>query len=127
MVTESESTRIARVLIDGALNDGGASIWQGERADHGYLVGIPGNGYTLPVEIIIKGHGPVALSHVAEWVERTRRDIAATWGSWLDADTGIVYFDISSHHANRETAATVCANRGEIAFWDVAENVECRP
>lgn len=118
---------IASDLIDGALTNGGATVWVSEVADHGFLVGLPGRGCTFTRDERHRDPKSVRRQAVA-WVKGTGRtvEVAATWGSWIDADTGTLYLDLCSHHAELTTALTVAENRGELAVWDVEHGREVR-
>lgn len=117
----------ARRLIDAALTDGGASEWLGEQADHGFLVGLPGRGCIF-TRAERQRDPDAVLRQAAVWVKGTGTvEGAATRGSWLDAETGTLYLDLSSHHADFSEALNALHVRGELALWDVADAVERRP
>lgn len=127
-MTDTRFYAIARKLVDGALADGGASIWIGEEVEHGYLVGLPGRGLQILEADQIPHDYDAVVSKVAAWCDESAAvESAATWGSWIDGETRIAYFDVSSHHASEGDAATATVNRGEIAWWDVAAGCERRP
>lgn len=120
---------VAHTLVAAARNhrEGGATVWQGETADHGYLVGIPGHGLVVSSAQVGLASRDALTSYVAVWVRHSAAvETAATWGSWRDRQTGVLYFDVSSHHADGPTALTVAEDREELAIWDLKRSVEVR-
>lgn len=48
-------------------------------------------------------------------------------GWWVDGETGKLYVDGTSWHADYDEAERACRERGEIAFWDIERQREFRP
>lgn len=48
-------------------------------------------------------------------------------GWWTDLETGQLYIDGTTWHADYDEAERLCRERGEIAFWDIEREREFRP
>lgn len=110
-------------LVTGIVSSGGASVpvsSNGSVPTSGYMVG---GIYSEEVKAT-----SLAIWQVTTFVERglkVARDLygegsAAYLGSWLDAETGQVWFDVSEHVAERGAALRLAAKRGELAVYDIA-------
>lgn len=90
--------------------------------DTGYFVGGCGKPLVFPSAEDANLSG--ALRVIAEFVKSTPARYA---GWWTDSDTGKVYVDGTTWHANYNDAEAVTRERGEIAFWDIGRAREIRP
>ena len=102
---------LAARLITDARRNGGATLDPiTMSAPHsGYMVG------GLVPSLVTDAPKPSA---VADW-------IADSWamgeyvGSWLDPETGLMHFDISTHVRDRDLAIALGERRQEIAIFDL--------
>lgn len=89
-----------------------------ELPDWGFFVG----GAADPV--VIRGEFTPSL---AIQVDRFARSAPAAFvGWWTDSETGWLYVDATDWYASLEVAAWQSRERGEIAFWDIANAQEVR-
>lgn len=88
----------------------------------GYFVG--GHGKALVFESFEEANKSTALKQIIEFVEdREARFI----GWWADSETGKIYVDGTSWHADYDEAERVTRERNEIAFYSIADQREFRP
>lgn len=93
-----------------------------ELPKHGYFVG--GNGEPLIFGSAEEANRSASLKLIMEFVDRTE---ARFIGWWTDEETGKVYVDGTTWHADYDEAERLCRERGEIAFWDIERQREFRP
>lgn len=126
----------AATLLAGIEADGGATvdIHTGRTVNltHGYVVSMAGYGWKYGLNCV-----PVTDPEFADWVQQYVNH-APEWigsitsanpiyvGAWLDADTGIVYLDLSAVFTGREFALTVAREQGQVAIWDVVHGTDIR-
>lgn len=88
----------------------------------GYFVG--GFGSPLVFDSTEEANRSAALTAIHDYVRNTP---ARYVGWWTDSGTGKVYVDGSTWHTEYAEAEQVCRERGEIAFWSIADQREFRP
>lgn len=102
--------------------DGTASTSGADLPGEGYFVG--GVGDALVFDGFGEANASTALRKVAEFLGAQS---AAYIGWWADSASGKIYVDGTSWHADYDDAEQACRERGEIAFWDIANKREFRP
>jgi len=106
--------QIATELIAAVLSGDGVTIDRfGDTPTAGYVVGVEG---TINVDDI---------NDVTEWVAKFE-GTQYLYGAWKDADTGSHYFDAVEVYDDLQEALKAGHDRGEIAIWDLANEVEIR-
>ena len=120
-LTISKELKIANALYARAGHFGGASINKDLK--------VPTTGYLVSVE-----DGPnydsleaVNEHEVSEWIAG-KLDIGLNYyyGSWQDAKTKRVYFDIALNTPSKLTALDLAGEYNQIAIYDVDNNCEIR-
>ena len=113
MLTHEVQVKVLRSL------EGGTLTREGE--DHskvdGYWVG--GAGSTL----VFNSEQLIMLALVNEFFESCLSEYV---GWWTDSETGKVYFDAVTWFPDLRAAHRAAEDRGEIAFWDIANGEEVR-
>lgn len=101
--------------------DGTLSVDGGEPAAAGYYVG--GAAAPLVFESLTDANRPSALGDIIEFLKSAETPFV---GWWTDSETGKVYVDATTWHGSLGLATQAALERGEIAFWDIAHEVEIR-
>lgn len=90
---------------------------------------LPTTGYFVGgiVAALIVGEEPERVeidSFIAYLTDRIGADYV---GWWTDGETGQLYIDGTTWHADYDEAERLCRERGEIALWSIADQREFRP
>lgn len=109
--------------VGGTLRLGG-----GELPIYGYFVG----GVVRPLVAELGDRPSDTLDNIKFFVGNLAEDTQALRsvryiGWWTDEETGKLYVDGTSWHADYNEAERACRERGEIAFWDIERQREFRP
>ena len=114
MTTKAIET-IAAELLAARVSGGTVSTTSDILPRTGYLVGIAGLGAVLPSADV-----DVISTWVASHLESNHV------GIWSDSTTGTTYLDVVEVIADRSDAEALARSTGEIAIWDLVNQVEVR-
>jgi hypothetical protein len=93
--------------------------------ESGYFVGGMVSPLILPTPIEFT---PDAAFEIETFVNYLLDRVGADYlGWWTDEETGKLWVDATSWHADYDEAERLCRERGEIAFWSIADQREFRP
>lgn len=86
----------------------------GYKKDVGYIVGMPGG---------ISNHARVTTADLIQLAQRGGWEL---FGVWVDSETGIQYIDPVQWKLNLWDAFALARDNGELAIWNLYDNVEIR-
>jgi hypothetical protein len=101
---------------------GTASLGAHEVPTTGYFVG------GVVASLVLDMPTSHSDAKIHEFVGRLFRTLDAEYvGWWVDGETGKLYVDGTSWHADYDEAESVCRQRHEIAFYDIENQRDFRP
>ena len=117
-------------LTDALLTDGTYTVRGDAVQTDGFIVAVAGQGIALEpgatyrdIDTWVQRFAvPYVTAHPAPFYHRH------AIGSWVDADTGILYLDVVEIFPREEREAAIAAarHRNEIAIWDAGQGREIR-
>lgn len=119
-MNNTNAIEIFNSIVDG--KDGTLDVMGYDLPTHGYFVG--GAQPPLVFESVEAANTPGAMRAILSFVtDATARYV----GWWTDSETGKVYLDATTWFYSHPAAVRACRGRGEIAYWDIANQQEIRP
>jgi hypothetical protein len=123
------------VWID--VEDVSARVWESIALTGGATVSttqpqdVPARGYAVSLPLAEETHSPRGFSHnvVADYIRRhaDRTMLPGIFvGAWWDAESDMIFLDLSMIFRDRGTAEAIGRESGQLAIWDFAARAEIR-
>ena len=114
--------QLVRHHIDNAPEGGTLSLLGHSVPTHGYLVGGAGPALVFRNEADLRDHWEIVEDYVTGVVHHGHQYV----GWWTDPETGKVYLDCSTWHAEAASADAHAVKRGEIAFYGIERGADVK-